>query len=414
MKRTKHYVMIATLILAVVLTLLVLTGCSGKAEAGKDKKSSGGKGGATATYTEAIPFVYDDALDFSEGLAAVCKDGKWGFIDSTGAEVIPFIYDVVTPFSEGLAAARLEPDGLLGFIDTTGAEVIPPTYNGVTSFSEGLAAVQIGDKEGLDPEIFFIDKTGKVITPSYYSAEPFNEGVAMVQYGMSHYIWIDKTGKEILAAGGTRRGTSFSEGLAMVYHFENEYFIDTSGKEVISLKDYPGLNDVELFSEGLALVKGYREVAPEDMIKPEAGQDAPPMQEPTGENGMYRVGIAGYIDKTGKMVIELPEVSLGFSFSEGLAAVSCHGGGYRGWGFIDKSGAFVIEPNPDWDWAFEFSEGYAAVQSKGDGLWGFIDRGGNEVVPCKYELPELLPLKVSEGMAALSLDGKWGFIKITD
>jgi hypothetical protein len=50
-----------------------------------------------------IPIEYDDAESFSEGLARVKKNGKWGFIDKTGKVVIPFEYDWVYSFSEGLA-----------------------------------------------------------------------------------------------------------------------------------------------------------------------------------------------------------------------------------------------------------------------------------------------------------------------
>lgn len=38
-------------------------------------------------------FIYDSATTFSDGLIAVEKDGKWGYVDSTGKEVIPCEYD---------------------------------------------------------------------------------------------------------------------------------------------------------------------------------------------------------------------------------------------------------------------------------------------------------------------------------
>ena len=37
---------------------------------------------------EIVKPEYDNAYDFSEGLAAVAKDFKWGFIDKTGNEAI--------------------------------------------------------------------------------------------------------------------------------------------------------------------------------------------------------------------------------------------------------------------------------------------------------------------------------------
>lgn len=38
-------------------------------------------------------FLYEEAEDFSEGVAACCKEGKWGYIDETGREITEFIYD---------------------------------------------------------------------------------------------------------------------------------------------------------------------------------------------------------------------------------------------------------------------------------------------------------------------------------
>ena len=63
----------------------------------------------------------------------------------------------------------------------------------------------------------------------------------------------------------------------------------------------------------------------------------------------------GYIDKSGKVVIE-PQFDEERAFSEGLAQVEKDGK----WGFIDKSGKVVIEPQ--FDWVSDFSEGLAKVR----------------------------------------------------
>ena len=41
--------------------------------------------------------------NFSEGLANVKINGKWGYINTKGEEVIPCQYDAANPFSEGVA-----------------------------------------------------------------------------------------------------------------------------------------------------------------------------------------------------------------------------------------------------------------------------------------------------------------------
>ena len=64
---------------------------------------------------------------FSEGLADVRLNGKWGFIDKSGKVVIPFKYDDALPFSEGFAVVEL--DGKDGYIDKNGTEFFEEIIN---------------------------------------------------------------------------------------------------------------------------------------------------------------------------------------------------------------------------------------------------------------------------------------------
>lgn len=83
------------------------------------------------------------ALEFSDGLACVCRDRLFGYIDRTGEFVIPPSFQYANPFAEGLAGVQIE-EGKWGFIDKTGKVVIPPNYNWVYGgFREGLAQVVV-------------------------------------------------------------------------------------------------------------------------------------------------------------------------------------------------------------------------------------------------------------------------------
>ena len=51
---------------------------------------------------EAHFLKYDAGRNFSEGLALVNLNGKWGYVDKIGREVIPFKYDKAYDFSKNL------------------------------------------------------------------------------------------------------------------------------------------------------------------------------------------------------------------------------------------------------------------------------------------------------------------------
>ena len=71
-------------------------------------------------------------------------------------------------------------------------------------------------------------------------------------------------------------------------------------------------------------------------------------------------------------------------------------------GFIDKNGNEVIPCK--YDGAWDLSEGLAMV--KKDYKRGFIDKNGNEVIPCKYDGA----WDFSEGLAKVEMNDKYGFV----
>ena len=93
------------------------------------------------------------------------------------------------------------------------------------------------------------------------------------------------------------------------------------------------------------------------------------------------------------------------NFHDGLAAV-CVG---NKWGFIDKSGQFVIMP--EFDAVGDFSEGLACVVS-GDKC-GFVDKAGKVVIPIQYNRRtfDLGYMTFKDGLCPAELQaGSMGFI----
>ena len=65
--------------------------------------------------------IYENQIDFSEGLHPVKQNGLWGYIDENAQWIIPPQYDKAESFSDGLAL--VEKDGKLMYIDHNGAVV---------------------------------------------------------------------------------------------------------------------------------------------------------------------------------------------------------------------------------------------------------------------------------------------------
>lgn len=86
-----------------------------------------------------LPFIYDGAKSFTNGLAPVMLNNKWGAIDSSGKLVIDYKYQLLETFSDSLAAFQ---DGnLWGFINSRADTLVVAKYSNVSSFWANLSLV---------------------------------------------------------------------------------------------------------------------------------------------------------------------------------------------------------------------------------------------------------------------------------
>jgi hypothetical protein len=266
-----------------------------------------------------LNMLREGAYQFSQGLARVAIAHQWGYIDPQGTWAIAPDYDGAERFHDGLA--RVEQQHQFGYINRQGEVVIPVHYSSAApQFAEGLAHVEIGDRHG------YIDAQGTLkIPPQFDSADRFSEGLARIT--LDHkYGFIDKTGAIVIPADFDVAHT-FHQGLARVRIDERYGYIKPNGELVIPAQ----FEDTFSFTEGLALVR----------------------------NGDRY----GFIDPTGAIAIPL-QYDDAYPFSEGLAAVKLN----QAWGYINARGKVLIEPV--YDDARSFRNGLAAVQQ--DGLWGFL------------------------------------------
>lgn len=351
--------------------------------------------------------------DDNSSIIANVSDGFF-LIDKTGKKICDLNYDDVDYYSEGYA--RVKKNGRYGFIDNNGKEICKPKYYIAYSFSEGMAVVADYVSNGM--KYGFIDKRGKeAIKAQFDYAGSFSEGmarIAVIENGMKKYGFIDKTGKIVIEPQfGFAEG--FSEGFAKVMVGDsNKYgFIDQSGKMVIE----PQFDDVSDFENGLAVVS----IADEDEVFHRVAIDktgkfvfGPGYEVSYGFDGfvegMARVydtekSITAFADESGKTVFELSldhDDDIYDNFSEGLLRVRVYVSGGWKYGFVDKSGKMVIEPQ--YDYAQRFSEGLALIGVGDDDedtrKYGFIDKSGKIVIEPQFEDAE----SFDKGLASVRIE----------
>jgi WG repeat protein len=105
--------------------------------------------------------LYESYGNFTEGLARVMRNGKWGFINKEGEEVIPPRFHFADEFAGGRSIVRNENDRH-GAIDKQGNLVIDYQFPVLTGFVKGYA--KFGDLKtwGL------IDASGNIVVPQVY------------------------------------------------------------------------------------------------------------------------------------------------------------------------------------------------------------------------------------------------------
>lgn len=388
-----------------------------------------------------IPLKYENAGNFSEGLAWVVENSKFGFIDKNDQIVISAKYDFAEDFNNG--SAIVEVNGKYGLIDKTGEEIIPIKYDDCKRFSEGLAPVRAGTKWG------FIDETGlEKISPQYDQVDDFSENLAGVDIN-DKWGFINKTGQMIIKPQFYST-CQFSEGLAFVYQNDKqkwEYLlIDKQGNVISSIDMYVDnkpkfINGFALFTrssgapplcankivnkKGITVYEEHIQYPPPVELNPNQEHQTEVVVDDLTSHGISPATILFVLKPT--FVVKKPELKkiktetkTGFVNQQGEIVIKPeYDGNYCEW----------IEPNCFWvkkdkivflidhgkstplqiDFlknTFWFDCGDGIIKIRSDKKIGLVDKYGNTVVEPKYDDIEAF----SEDLAAFKMDDKIGYL----
>lgn len=328
----------------------------------------------TLTYTEVIAPQYEAAGLFDDGLAPVKQNGKWGYINTDNQVVIPFEYDIAGLFNEGYA--------IVGTLVSTEPETAydPDTGNYVET-GKTLSTYGLG----------FVDTQGnytELTCPDMYDWETDTVYTGAIRYSTTEPM--------------LENGMIFHNGYITLWRPDEpaSCIYDTTGA-IVELQ-----GDTWLTPWGWQITEGTVIIG-----------------EPAMEGGSLN-----FMDlQTGQLLaLQLPEDTEEAyyypdlrPFNQGLAPVCVVRTDYqtweatRQWGFVDKSGKFVIQPayanfrvaDIYGDYEVFGVTGLAMVENAA-GQWGAIDKTGATVIPFQYDYLYTYAF----GLAAFEQDGKWGFL----
>jgi hypothetical protein len=348
------------------------------------------------------------ALLFGHGLAPVAIDGKWGYIDDQYRTAIKPRFDWAGPFAvpppldtywgaephkyggavvrkadnpTPLARARL--GGKFGFVDRTGAWAIPPRYDEVGHFSGGLAWARRGERLAFvnekGVEVFAVEKGEK--------AESFWNGLAPVRVG-DRWGFVNRAGRWVHEPQFDEI-RPLTDSLRIVGKDRKYGLINHAGKFVCPV-EYDWIS--ELGDTGLAIVQsgddryesrsGVINKSGRFLLQPVAGRDFSTVNAKCQSDQTIfprRKGqLWGFVDRAGEFVIE-PQFESLEARGDGMIAVRLK----RQTGLVDVRAGRLVCP-PRYDSIDEFSEGLAVARPEFLGKSGYIDRAGKVVIPATW------------------------------
>lgn len=362
-----------------VLCLVLLMGMTAYAE------------GYRMDYETIVSPVYDAVGTFNDGLAAVKKDGLWGYIDEKGNTVIEHRFIYASSFSEGKALVGLQTPELenesameLGLIDMQGnfRNLIAPAREG------GQTVLKVSAYDYMDADYLDREDGGYDILWKNEKEYVYHNGYLVIPNGFDlgadawqQFLIFDKNGTFVdnkvlipAGAGGEMKEVYLSGAYSDCVFYTLPEFGEDASK-------------IAFFTENKELVCMF---------------DSWPCEKETGDV-LYNVFefFDGYAGAFGTMMTGNPDrPSIDF------------------FALINKKGEIIFKGEYERFYGYRVAgehgfrvvnDGRISLKHK-DGMWGACDVTGNTSVPFIYEDMQAF----REGLCAVKKNGLWGFIDVNN
>jgi len=352
-------------------------------------------------FLSSFVFLFFCQFVFSQELAVVRENGKFGYINREGEFAIPAQYKKARSFANGLAAVLQK--GKWGYIDGGGKWIIEPKYKKVKDFNSDIALVNDGKRW------LYVDKEAKEVRMPFSTKKyPFRDGVVFIRKGS--YVGLANTKGDLIVDPKMDVIKSFRNGYARFSMNGFWGIMDNKGEIIIDPK-YTFIGD---FVNGVARAEkdGKWGWATKDNFILVEGAKKIWDFKPGGKYATAeKSGKIGFIDISGKWVIE-PQYDSARAFKNGFAAVKKR----NRWGYINTEGK-AITSFSFFDAGYFSEDGLAAVKGLSV-YWGFINDEGKMIIPLNYDIfPGNMGSFLSgmdkgfrNGIVRVKQNGNWGFL----
>lgn len=193
---------------------------------------------------------YDSVTPFSDGLATVEKDGKFGYIDTTGKLVVPVKYSSAEPFVNGKAEVYM---GYAGYVINKSGVVLESTssYDYYSDDEEEESDYYTISVDSYGPMGLAEKSNNKIILePIYEEVDYLGNGIYELTDENYMYGFYDTKTKKLIKPQYEDYDIDAESGLIAVYDEDYHYgIIDVNGKVILdTVYDYINLENNSLIS----------------------------------------------------------------------------------------------------------------------------------------------------------------------